>query len=223
MLGQAHPRRSPQLRIRLSARPDYAPESGDTLLLHVAYDHGNPTSESRGQSTLMRHQQGPTKRMAPSPSPETCCPHSYLDDDGLVLDIECNSCAGAHDLSNPRCYAGVLNIMASGAQPDSIVLRRYIHKRYRGEAVRTAVSAASELASLRRGIVGLEPPSDRKCRTCPASAHKVLLQARLRLVENPMSPPMSREAMTAGILEMVRGDACEKAYSCISRALQTSR
>lgn len=161
--------------------------------------------------------------MAPSPSPETCCPHAYLDDDGLVLDIECNSCAGAHDLSNPRCYAGLLNIMASGAQPDSIVLRRYIHKRYRGEAVRTATLAASELASLRRGIVGLELPSDRRCRTCPASAHKVLLQARLRLVENPMRPPMSRATMTAIILDGVREDACEKASSCISKALQIGR
>src|SRR4030065_369296 len=116
----------------------------------------------------MRHQQGPTKRMAPSASPETCCSHEYLEDDDLVLSIDCNACAGAHDLSNQRCYAGVLNILASGAQPDSIVLRRYIDKRYRGEAVKAAALAASERASPRRGIAALEPPSDRRCRTCPA-------------------------------------------------------
>ena len=138
-----------------------------------------------------------------------------------MLSIDCNACAGAHDLRNQRCYAGVLNILASGAQPDSIVLKRYIHKRYRGEAVRIVIMAASELASLRRGIAALDPPSDRKCRTCPASAHRVLLQARLHLAESPLSPPVDRLALTNMILQRVTADACEKAPTCVSRILQT--
>src|SRR4030042_4659933 len=164
----------------------------------------------------MSHQQGPTKRMAPSTSPETCCPHELFSEYELGLSIDCNACPGAHDLCNQRCYAGVLNIMASGAQPDSIVLRRYIHKRYRGEAVKAAALAASELASLRRGIAALEPPSDRRCRTCPASAHHVILQARLRLVERPLCPPEDRAAMTSLILERAGAAACEGAPAVVS-------
>lgn len=176
-----------------------------------------------GDFALMRPQQGPTKRMAPSHSPETSCPHTFLEDDGLVLSVDCNACAGAHDLGNQRCYSGVLNIMASGAEPDSIVLRRYIHKRYRGEPVRTTKTAASELASLRRGLAATEPPSDRRCRTCPASAHSVLVQARLRLVEHPLSPPMTRTAMTSLILQGIHENACEKAPTCVSEALERSQ
>jgi len=170
----------------------------------------------------MRRQQGPTKRKAPSPSPETCCPHEYREEDELVLTVDCNACAGAHDLWNQRCFAGILNIMASGAEPDSIVLKRYMHRRYRGEAVRAIVSAASELSVLRRGIASLKPPSDRRCRTCPASPHRVLLQAKLRLIEDPMRAPVSREDMARAVLQSVSGEACEKAPECVSRVLRGS-
>jgi hypothetical protein len=159
--------------------------------------------------------------MAPASNPETCCPHEYVEEDELVLSVDCNACAGAHDLGNQRCFSGILNILAAGAEPDSVVLKRYIHKRYRGEAVKSTALAAAELAVLRRGIASIEPASDKRCRTCPASAHQVLLQARLRLVENPMTPPISRAALRDFILERVGADACDRAHACISRVLKS--
>ncbi len=170
----------------------------------------------------MRHRQGPTKQLAPSINPETKCPHEYIEDEGLQLEIDCSSCAGAHDLSNGKCLTGVLNVMATGAVPEAIVLRRFIHKRYRGEAIRLAATLASELASLNRAITSQEPPSDRRCRTCPVGADRVLRTLKRRLLDNPETYHAQRTAVAAELRAKAGGQTCERPMRCLETTLSSA-
>ncbi len=133
----------------------------------------------------MKHLQGPTKKLIPSISPENRCPHQYGEDEGLQLEIDCSECQGAQDLANSRCVSGILNVMMTGAVPTAIILKRFIHKRYRGESIGPLALVASELSALNRAIASAEKPSDKRCRTCGASRERVLMAMKRRLLENP--------------------------------------
>lgn len=168
----------------------------------------------------MKRSIGPTKKLAPSLSPNASCPHTYSDDEGIQLEIDCLECAGAHDLKNSKCLTGVLNVVSSGAEPEAIILKRFIHKRYRGEVVRRIASAASELAALNRAMVSAEPPSDKRCRTCAASSERVVSAMKLRLLENPLESAASRLAMLEDIERAALALPCESARACVEKGLR---
>jgi hypothetical protein len=168
----------------------------------------------------MKHVTGPTKKLAPTIGPDTSCPHSYSDDEGVQLEIECSECAGAHDLENNKCLTGILNVMIAGAEPDAIILKRFIHKRYRGEVVRRTAFAASELAALNRTLVAVEPSSDKRCRTCTASTERIVLAMKQRLLENPFEYAASRTAIVKDIELGAFAHACENARTCVDKGLR---
>ncbi len=170
----------------------------------------------------MTPRQGPTKKLAPTIGSDSGCPHDYSEEEGLQLEIDCSQCKGAHDLSNRKCLTAVLNVLVGGAQPEAIILMRFMHKRYRGESVELASAAAAALASLNRAIASTPRPSDRKCRTCPASKDQLLTTIKHLLLEDPegfVSDPTS-------IIEDLRGYtlhlSCVDASTCLDAALRAA-
>ncbi len=170
----------------------------------------------------MRRRQGPAKKLAPSMSPESVCPHNYTEEEALQLEIDCSSCAGANDLMNNRCLTGAMNIIAAGAVPEAIILKRFIHKRYRGETVRLAGLAARELATLNRAIASAETPSDRKCRTCQSSKELALTAMRRRLLSNPIGYMPGKESNPSELAEGLLVEGCPKTRKCVDDALAVS-
>jgi hypothetical protein len=170
----------------------------------------------------MRHRQGPAKKLAPNKSPESVCPHNYTEEDALQLEIDCGSCTGANDLMNNRCLTGVMNIIAAGAVPEAIILKRFIHKRYRGDAVRLAALAARELATLNRAIASAETPSDKKCRTCPSSKELAMIAMRRRLLSSPIKYMPGKGADPSQLAEELTVQGCPMARRCVDEALAVS-
>lgn len=170
----------------------------------------------------MKQRKGPTKRLAPAIAPNACCSHSFSDDEGLQLEIDCSECAGAHDLKNNKCLTGIVNVMSVGAEPEAIILKRFIHKRYRGDLVRRAALAAVELAALNRALIAVEPPSDKRCRTCQASAEQVVTAMKRRLLENPVEYVSSNEKIVEDIESVALFHACENARACVDRGISVS-
>lgn len=168
----------------------------------------------------MKRSQGPTKRRAPSRTAETPCPHSFIEDEGMNLEIECGSCSGAHDLANAKCLGGVMLALIGGACPESIVLKRAIHKRYRGEAVRSARGLANLLADLSRALSGVDAPSDKTCRTCPARKDRIISILRSNLLRNPLGTDL-RTQCARDIMEELGPIRCEKALGCVNEALSS--
>jgi len=167
----------------------------------------------------MTPRRGPTKRLIPAISPETRCPHAYSEDDGLQLEIDCAACQGAQDLDNRKCISGILNVMVMGTAPEAIILKRYIHKRYRGERVRRIADLATSLASIGRAAASIERPSDKRCRTCPVSAERILETVRRKLLEDPESY-LDRHAVIIGeVRHIPAGLGCGSASRCIADAL----
>lgn len=165
---------------------------------------------------------GPTKKLAPTIAPDARCPHTFSEDNGIQLEIDCSQCAGAHDLRNSKCLTGVVNVMSLGAEPEVIILKRFIHKRYRGEFVRQVVSAATELAALNRALASSEPPSDKHCRTCTVSMEHVIAAMRRKLIENPAIYVSSAESAFSDIETKALSHACAKARACIDKGLSFS-
>jgi hypothetical protein len=111
--------------------------------------------------------------------------------------------------------------MCEGAAPETIVLKRFIHKRYRGELVSHAAKAAAELSTLNRAIDSAEEPSDKRCRTCPASMPQICGTLKRKLLENPTLYLKSSRQIAAGVKERVN-DRCSRSRACISRSLSVS-
>ncbi len=162
---------------------------------------------------------GPTKKLAPTISPDSGCPHDYSEFEGLQLEIDCSKCNGAHDLDNKKCLSAVMNVLANGAQPDTIILKRFIHKRYRGQAVELASKAAGTLAALNRAIASAQRPSDKRCRTCPASMDQVLVAMRHALLDDPVGYVQSPARVLRGLRICLPRIECERAVSCFDSAL----
>lgn len=170
----------------------------------------------------MKRRQGPTKKLIPSISPENCCPHEYSEDEGLQLEIDCSACQGAQDLTNSRCVSGILNVMVTGAVPAAIILKRLIHKRYRGESIGSVALVAAELSALNRAIASVERPSDKRCRTCSASRERILAAMKHRLLENPAQYLPGHKNMAAELISAFRSNQCVDSIKCIENALSTS-
>ena len=169
----------------------------------------------------MRHPRGPTKKLAPMITPDTSCPHVLTEDEGMQLEIDCALCAGANDLSNNKCLAGVINVMSDGAEPETIVLKLFIHKRYRGNQVRDAARAATELSTLDRAIDSIEEPSDKQCRTCAASMTQICKAMRLKLLENPIQYVRSSRQIVERIQGLINVK-CSRSRACVTKALSVS-
>ena len=165
---------------------------------------------------------GPTKRFAPSISSDISCPHSFSDDHGIQLEVDCLQCAGAHDLRNRKCLVGVINVITAGAEPEAIILKRYTHKRYRGTPVGRAVLAALELAALNRAKVALDEPSDKRCQTCPVSTEQIVSFLRHRLLEDPITYLSSMDRIADEIEHRSLAHACERTRACILKGLSLS-
>jgi hypothetical protein len=170
----------------------------------------------------MRHRGGPTKRLAPTIGPDALCPHIFTEDEGIQLEIECTDCGGAHDLSNSRCLLGVMNVVCGGAVPETVILKRYTHKRYRKNTVRLVSIAASELSSLNRALATPDQASDKECRTCFASKQQVVSDMKRRLLENPRSYVLGGALLVEDIKRAHAAVACVRASACINSGLSAS-
>jgi hypothetical protein len=170
----------------------------------------------------MVHNLGPTKKLVPALNPETSCPAEFKEEDGLSLEVDCGSCQGANDLSNKNCLSGIVHSISNGPRPDTIVLKKFIHKRYRGECVRLACTVASELSALKMAIASIDSPSDRRCRTCTASSRNVLGSAKRALLQDPFRYLLERSAVKDELFHELSASTCPKANACISEGLSIS-
>lgn len=170
----------------------------------------------------MKESGRPAKKLAPTLAPGTCCPHEFNDAEGLLLEVDCGACGGAQDLLNRRCMVGVMNILTRGALPDAILLKRFMHKRYRNEAVRTVAQAAAELSRLMRAAACASAPSDRRCRTCPCSPKRLLDGMRIRLLDDPRGYIYGRARIESVISEAVMSAACQNGSECAAQARSVS-
>lgn len=170
----------------------------------------------------MTPRRGPSKKLAPTIGPDSGCPHCYTEDEGLQLEIDCSQCNGAHDLSNNKCLSAVLNVLAGGAQPEAIILKRFMHKRYRGEAVDVASAASSALASLNRAIISAPRPSDRRCRTCAASKDQLLTTIKRLLLDDPLEYVSDSSGLVARLRDGISHVSCGDADSCLEAALKAA-
>jgi hypothetical protein len=170
----------------------------------------------------MKQREGPTKRFAPALSADVCCPHSFNEDEGVQLEINCQECAGAHDLANTRCMIGVVNVVSGGVTPETIILKRFTHKRYRKDSVRLVSAAAVELSALNRALSAPEPVSDKSCRTCPASGRQVVQGLKRSLLNDPRGYILHPEETMEQIRRAQGTVACERASACVNVGLSVS-
>lgn len=150
---------------------------------------------------------------------EQVCPHSYCEEEELRLEIDCSACPGAQDIRNGRCLSGMMHILCSEAVPQTVILKRHIHKRYRESALGRAFFAARLLSTLNRAIANPDPASDRRCRTCSASIPRTALALRQVLLDDPIRYMDSRSPISANLPGNVAGAACERGVKCVDDAL----
>lgn len=166
----------------------------------------------------MGNRRTPNKLLVPANRPERPCPHEYSDEEELVVEVDCASCNGAQDMENARCFTGLMNIVMAGAAPGSIVLRRYIDKRYRGPAVQRVLAAAEQLASVNRAIGALPAVSDRRCRTCPASTERILGAIRHAMTRDPIAYSAAPATIPEMLREAADGTECDEREECLRKA-----
>lgn len=135
-----------------------------------------------------------------------------------MVEVDCASCNGAQDLENARCFTGLMNIVMAGAAPGSIVLRRYLVKRYRGPAVQRVRAAAEQLASVNRAIGALPGLSDRRCRTCPASTERILGAFRHAMTTDPIACSTTPAMLPEILRDAADGTECDEREECLLRA-----
>jgi hypothetical protein len=171
---------------------------------------------------MRHHIRGPSKKLAPAIDSETTCPHTFNDEDGYELEVDCQACPGASDIGNKRCASGVTNILVTGAHPEAIVLKRYIHKRFRGGQVEALRAAAEELCALNRAISAAVPPSDKECRTCQASARRSISFLRARLLDDPLGYVPGSALLHDELRSKASATTCTRAHACIEDTLSVS-
>ena len=168
---------------------------------------------------MRHHSRGATKKLAPAVNPETACPHEYTEDEGLQLEVHCMDCPGANDLANNRCLSGVLNIISGSARPEAIVLKRFMEKRYRGAELEWIGWLAQELAVYTRAANSTDRPSDRRCRTCPASRDRVLPALKRALLEDPRGYSAKRRDIADDLRSRCRSVSCAGSQVCLGKVL----
>jgi hypothetical protein len=159
---------------------------------------------------------GPSKKLVPSLGPERTCEHRFVEEDAMTLEVDCRECSGAQSIGNPRCAAGVVNVLASGVVPEAVVLRRYIDVRYRCERISGLRAAAASLAALRRLADHQQEPSDKRCRTCPASRGRLASELIRRMRADPAAFCSSRARLSDVLARELSSVACPRVTSCIA-------
>lgn len=163
-------------------------------------------------------QQG-RKKLVPAMNRELACPHAYQEEDELRLEIDCSSCPGPQDVMNKRCLTGMVNILCSEAVPQTVILKRHIHKRYRESALETAFQAARRLSALNRTISNHETASDGRCRTCHVSVPHTAAILRRTLLDDPVNYAVALPSLAAEARARACGAKCDRASGCVEKAL----
>lgn len=161
----------------------------------------------------------PSKKLVPSLSEERSCEHTYSDEGGMTLEVECVGCSGGQSIDNAKCASGIVNILASGVRPDSIVLKGHIHVRYRGQAVGLLCESASALAAVRRLAARGTDASDAKCRTCPASRHRLAPDVVRFIRAEPVLFGARREALSENLTQRLARVGCKKVRECVTQVV----
>jgi 50S ribosomal subunit-associated GTPase HflX len=161
-------------------------------------------------------QQG-RKKLVPAMNREQACPHTYQEEDELRLEIDCSSCPGAQDIRNRRCMSGMIHILSSEAVPNTIILKRHIHKRYREPALQRAFYAAGQLSVLNRAVANPDVASDTRCQTCRASTPRTAARLRQALLDDPMGYIDSLPALTARLRSDIEGACCANGEKCLEQ------
>ncbi len=168
---------------------------------------------------MTRHSSKPSKKMVPSLSSDRRCEHRFSEDDAMSLEIDCSDCSGAQSIENPKCASGIMNILASGVVPDAVVLKRYIHVRYRSERLDRLRESASVLAALRRLEAQPAELSDKKCRTCPASRHRLASEVIRRIQADPISFGASRRDLSDRLTSELAATGCPRLAECVAHVV----
>lgn len=192
-------------------------------MLHAVYTDGMGRCARRPNALTMDGSTIPTgrKKLVPALSRETKCPHEYDDDQELCLEVECGGCPGAQDLTNNRCLTGILQILSSEAKPETVILKRHIHRRYRESRLSVVFTAASGLAAMNRALSTRWEPSDRRCLTCEASIPRLVARIRQELLECPVEFMDNRPAVIARILAELEDIDCPRLHDCVDRSVKT--
>jgi hypothetical protein len=172
------------------------------------------------QSASMNGESTPIgrKQLVPALSSEVKCPHEYRNDDELRLEVECDDCPGPQDLTNNRCLAGLLQILCSEAMPNTIILKRHIHRRYRESTLLPVFETALELAAMNRALSTRPEPSDKRCLTCEASTAKQVHRIRRELLDNPVEFIADRQGAISRARRRTENIDCARAHACSERA-----
>lgn len=165
----------------------------------------------------------PSKKLVPCLDADRTCDHRFVEDEGMTLEVDCRDCSGAQSIDNARCAAGIVNVLASGVVPEAVVLRRYIDVRYRSERIWGLRSAAASLAALRR--LGEQPnePSDKRCRTCPASRGRLASEMVRRVRADPVSFSESRASLSDVLARELSSVACPRLRGCVAAVALAGR
>jgi hypothetical protein len=117
---------------------------------------------------------------------------------------------------------GVMNVVSGGAVPETVILKRFTHKRYRKDAVTLISAAATELAALNRALASTDTVSDKECRTCSSSKQQVISAMKLRLLDNPRIY-MSGGVATQDELRLAHSaSSCPRSRACIEAGFSAS-
>lgn len=164
---------------------------------------------------MTRHSNRPSKRLVPSLSYDRMCDHRFTKDDTTILEVDCTECSGAQSIDNPKCASGVTNILASGILPEFVVLKRFIHMRYRADRLRHLYEASAALSALRRLETHVQGASDKRCRTCPASEHKLAPDVVRWIRTDPSSFASLREGLSDKVVLRLSEVSCPDLRRCV--------
>lgn len=168
---------------------------------------------------MTRRSAGPSKKLVPSLSNDMKCEHRFEEEDGATLEVDCSRCSGAQSIDNPKCASGVMNVLASGLAPEAVVLKRYIHVRYRSHRIAGLCESASALAALRRLQGQADDSSDDGCRTCPASRRVLAPEVIRRLQADPLVFCRSRDSLSDSLMSELSGVRCPRLSRCVAQAV----
>ena len=118
--------------------------------------------------------------------------------------------------------SGIVQILSSEAVPQTVILKRHIHKRYRESALLPAREAARELAVLTRTKTFMEPASDRKCQTCSASMSNIAGNLRYMLLDDPIAYMRDASEIARRVRATVGPANCDKGPECVETSLSQS-
>lgn len=169
----------------------------------------------RGRMT--HHSTRPSKKLVPTLSSDRSCEHAFAEEDVMTLEVDCSDCSGAQSIENAKCASGIMNILASGIIPEAVVLKRFIHVRYRAERIARLCESASALAALRRLEAQPEGVSDDRCRTCPASRQRVASEVIRIIRADPMAFGSSRRAISDRLLRELGAVKCPEFGRCVAQ------